>query len=115
MVRHQFKHIHKGTPVADPSKSHGAKLLNEEYSFVNDGLLMWFATEKMVKTYFSYYHGPSIVLIDKELQACYSQAVITSHTVYKDAEWWPFLVSFSNIFLCFQFQGHRKWLSLTMR
>ncbi|CAM8940541.1 unnamed protein product [Rhodiola kirilowii] len=90
--------IRRGIAVPDPSKPHGLKLLIEDYPFANDGLLVWSAIEKWVKTYVDhYYHDPSMVLNDNELQAWYSEAVNVGHADHKDAEWWPKLGSPDNL------------------
>lgn len=45
----------RGVAERDPTQPHGLRLLIEDYPYANDGLLMWFALENLVRTYVNYY------------------------------------------------------------
>ncbi|XP_065878931.1 linoleate 13S-lipoxygenase 3-1, chloroplastic-like [Euphorbia lathyris] len=82
--------IRRGMAEADPSQEHGLRLLIEDYPYANDGLLIWSAIEKLVRTYVKYYYpDSSLVQSDTELQAWYNEFINVGHADISQASWWP--------------------------
>lgn len=76
--------------VEDAKQPHGLRLLLDDYPYAADGLLIWSAIEKWVRTYVeAYYPTPDIVQSDYELQSWYREAVDVGHADKRDADWWP--------------------------
>ncbi|XP_027932988.1 lipoxygenase 4, chloroplastic-like [Vigna unguiculata] len=81
--------IRRGVAEADPTQPHGLRLLIEDYPYANDGLLMWFALENLVRTYVNYYYRDgNMVESDNELQAWYSEVINVGHVDHANASWW---------------------------
>ncbi|XP_054777049.1 lipoxygenase 3, chloroplastic-like [Prosopis cineraria] len=82
--------IRRGLAEPDQTKPYGLKLLIEDYPYANDGLPIWFAIEKWVRTYVTYYYRDGLMVqSDNELQAWYSEAINVGHADHKLASWWP--------------------------
>ncbi|KAF5181650.1 Lipoxygenase 3 protein [Thalictrum thalictroides] len=82
--------IRRGIAIPDPSQPHGLKLLLEDYPYATDGLLIWHAIEKWVKTYVNhYYPDPSLIQNDSELLAWYAESINVGHADLRYASWWP--------------------------
>lgn len=76
--------------VPDPTKPHGLRLLIEDYPYATDGLLIWSALEKLIRTYVDYYYqDANKVQADNELQAWYKESINVGHADVRDASWWP--------------------------
>ncbi|WVY93562.1 hypothetical protein V8G54_032650 [Vigna mungo] len=81
--------IRRGVAEPDPTQPHGLRLLIEDYPYANDGLLMWFALENLVRTYVNYYYRDgNMVESDNELQAWYSEVINVGHADHANASWW---------------------------
>ncbi|KAB1218346.1 Linoleate 13S-lipoxygenase 3-1, chloroplastic [Morella rubra] len=92
--------IRRGIAVPDPKQPHGLKLLIEDYPYATDGLLIWSATEKWVRTYVNhYYQSSSLICNDKELQAWYSESIHVGHGDLRHESWWPTLASADDLVL----------------
>ncbi|XP_023734299.1 lipoxygenase 1, chloroplastic [Lactuca sativa] len=86
--------IRRGMAVSDPSQRHGLKLLIKDYPYANDGLLIWEAIQKWVRTYVTrYYPDPSLVCNDRELQAWYAESINVGHADLRHENWWPELAT----------------------
>ncbi|XP_061375574.1 lipoxygenase 4, chloroplastic-like [Gastrolobium bilobum] len=84
--------IRRGLAEPDPTQPHGLRLLIEDYPYANDGLLIWFALENLVRTYVNYYYRDGLMVrSDSELQAWYNEAINVGHTDHANASWWPTL------------------------
>lgn len=84
----------RGMAVSDPSQRHGLKLLIKDYPYANDGLLIWEAIQKWVRTYVTrYYPDPSLVCNDRELQAWYAESINVGHADLRHENWWPELAT----------------------
>ncbi|CAL0308898.1 unnamed protein product [Lupinus luteus] len=84
--------IHRGIAVPDSTQPNGLKLLIEDYPYAKDGLLIWSAIENWVRTYVNhYYHHPSMICNDKELQRWYSESINVGHADLRHETWWPTL------------------------
>ncbi|MCL7032134.1 hypothetical protein MKW94_010735 [Papaver nudicaule] len=82
--------IRRGMAIEDPSQPHGLKLTVEDYPYATDGLLIWSAIEKWVKTYVThYYPDPDLIRNDRELQAWYRESIEVGHADHRHADWWP--------------------------
>ncbi|KAI3913436.1 hypothetical protein MKW98_003915 [Papaver atlanticum] len=82
--------IRRGMAIKDPSQPHGLKLAIEDYPYATDGLLIWSAIEKWVKTYVThYYPDPDLIRNDRELQAWYRESIEVGHADLRHADWWP--------------------------
>ncbi|XP_076891180.1 lipoxygenase 1, chloroplastic-like [Bidens hawaiensis] len=82
--------IRRGMAVPDPSQKHGLKLLIDDYPYAADGLLIWEAIQKWVKTYVTrYYPDSSHVCNDRELQAWYTESINVGHEDVRHETWWP--------------------------
>ncbi|KAL2341892.1 hypothetical protein Fmac_009832 [Flemingia macrophylla] len=94
---HQLVH-HWGMAEPDPTQPHGLRLVVEDYPYANDGLLIWFALENLVRTYVNYYYPDEMMVqSDSELQAWYSEAVHVGHADHANASWWPRLSAPSDL------------------
>ncbi|KAG6671246.1 hypothetical protein I3843_Q006300 [Carya illinoinensis] len=70
--------------------SHGLRLLNEDYPYATDGLLIWSAIEDLVQTYVGYYYkDANAVCSDLELQSWYNESINVCHADLRHASWWP--------------------------
>ncbi|RYR36021.1 hypothetical protein Ahy_A10g051084 isoform C [Arachis hypogaea] len=86
--------IRRGLAEPDRTQPHGIKLTIEDYPYANDGLLIWFALERMVRTYVNYYyHNGLMVRSDNELQGWYNEAINVGHGDHAHATWWPTLAT----------------------
>ncbi|XVF06081.1 hypothetical protein REPUB_Repub06bG0017600 [Reevesia pubescens] len=66
------------------------KLLIKDYPYAVDGLKIWFAIEKWVRDYCSfYYKTDEMVQQDPELQAWWKELREVGHGDKKDEPWWP--------------------------
>ncbi|XP_027354098.1 linoleate 13S-lipoxygenase 2-1, chloroplastic-like isoform X2 [Abrus precatorius] len=84
--------IRRGIAVEDPFAPHGLRLTIKDYPFANDGLLLWDAIKLWVTDYVNhYYPEPSLVELDEELQAWWTEIRIAGHADKKDEPWWPVL------------------------
>ncbi|CAJ1961682.1 unnamed protein product [Sphenostylis stenocarpa] len=84
--------IRRGLAEPDPTHPHGLRLVIEDYPYANDGLLVWFALENLVRTYVNYYYRDgNMVRSDNELQAWYSEVIKVGHADHANASWWPTL------------------------
>ncbi|KAG7025897.1 Linoleate 13S-lipoxygenase 3-1, chloroplastic, partial [Cucurbita argyrosperma subsp. argyrosperma] len=82
--------IRRGMAEPDPTMPHGLKLMIEDYPYATDGLLIWAAIEKWVKTYVAhYYPNPSMVREDRELQDWYWESINVGHGDLRHESWWP--------------------------
>ncbi|KAJ1381887.1 PLAT/LH2 domain [Sesbania bispinosa] len=82
--------IRRGLAEPDPTQPHGLRLFIEDYPYANDGLLIWFALENMVRTYVDYYyHDGLMIQSDSELQAWYTEIIKVGHADHTNASWWP--------------------------
>lgn len=80
--------------VPDPSKPHGLKLLIEDYPYASDGLMIWEAIQKWVRTYVNrYYPDSAHVCNDRELQAWYAESINVGHADLRHEDWWPTLAT----------------------
>lgn len=90
--------LRRGMAVEDPTQPHGLKLLIDDYPYATDGLLIWSAIEKWVRTYVqTYYPDASRILSDTELQAWYNESINVGHADKRDASWWPSLSTVENL------------------
>ncbi|KAK7412346.1 hypothetical protein VNO78_03801 [Psophocarpus tetragonolobus] len=90
--------IRRGMAEPDPTHPHGLRLFIEDYPYANDGLLIWFALEKLVRTYVNYYYRDGIMVrSDNELQAWYSEVINVGHADHANASWWPTLSTPSDL------------------
>lgn len=81
--------LKRGMAVEDSSYPHGLKLLIEDYPFAVDGLDIWFAIEKWVGEYCSFYYPrDDLVEGDPELQSWWNEIRIVGHGDKKDEPWW---------------------------
>ncbi|MED6130653.1 hypothetical protein PIB30_002767 [Stylosanthes scabra] len=86
--------IRRGLAEPDRTQPHGIKLTIEDYPYANDGLLIWFALERMVRTYVNhYYHNGLMVRSDSELQGWYNEVINVGHGDHANATWWPTLAT----------------------
>uniref|UniRef100_A0A5B6YZ35 Lipoxygenase n=1 Tax=Davidia involucrata TaxID=16924 RepID=A0A5B6YZ35_DAVIN len=86
--------IRRGMAVPDPTQPHGLKLLLEDYPYAADGLLIWSAIEKWVRTYVKHcYPDSSLICNDRELQAWYAESINVGHADLRHATWWPTLAT----------------------
>ncbi|KAK7277039.1 hypothetical protein RIF29_18188 [Crotalaria pallida] len=84
--------IRRGMAIPDSTQPNGLKLVIEDYPYAKDGLLIWSAIENWVRTYVNhYYHHPSMICNDKELQAWYSESINVGHADIRHKSWWPTL------------------------
>ncbi|PPS11511.1 hypothetical protein GOBAR_AA09130 [Gossypium barbadense] len=80
----------RGVAVDDKSSPNGLRLLIKDYPYAVDGLEIWFAIEKWVKDYCSfYYKTDEMVQQDSELQAWWKELREEGHGDKKDEPWWP--------------------------
>ncbi|KAG4971477.1 hypothetical protein JHK85_037898 [Glycine max] len=90
--------IRRGLAEPDPTHPHGLRLLIEDYPYANDGLLIWFALENLVRTYVNYYYSDRIMVrSDSELQSWYSEVTNVGHADHANASWWPTLSTPSDL------------------
>ncbi|KAL2341891.1 hypothetical protein Fmac_009831 [Flemingia macrophylla] len=90
--------VRRGMAEPDPTQPHGLRLVVEDYPYANDGLLIWFALENLVRTYVNYYYRDGMMVqSDSELQAWYSEAVHVGHADHANASWWPRLSTPSDL------------------
>ncbi|GLT82869.1 hypothetical protein SLE2022_012020 [Rubroshorea leprosula] len=86
--------IRRGMAIPDPTQPQGLRLLIKDYPYATDGLLIWSAIEKLVRTYVNYYYQDSNkVQADNELQAWYKESINVGHADVCDSSWWPKLSS----------------------
>ncbi|RYR26284.1 lipoxygenase 3, chloroplastic-like isoform X1 [Arachis ipaensis] len=86
--------IRRGLAEPDRAQPLGIKLTIEDYPYANDGLLIWFALERMVRTYVNYYyHNGLMVRSDTELQGWYNEVINVGHGDHAHATWWPTLAT----------------------
>eukprot|EP00246_Nothoceros_aenigmaticus_P002326 TRINITY_DN13175_c0_g1_i4.p1 TRINITY_DN13175_c0_g1~~TRINITY_DN13175_c0_g1_i4.p1 ORF type:complete len:416 (+),score=55.37 TRINITY_DN13175_c0_g1_i4:302-1549(+) len=83
----------------DPSCPGGVKLVIEDYPYAKDGLEIWDAIARWVKTYVQiiYEGSDEAVQGDSELQAFWHEAVTVGHGDLADQAWWPKLDSVSSL------------------
>ncbi|WRX25636.1 PLAT/LH2 domain - like 7, partial [Theobroma cacao] len=80
----------RGIAVDDANSLHGLRLLIEDYPYAVDGLKIWFAIEKWVRDYCSfYYKTDEMVQQDPEVQAWWKELREVGHGDKKDEPWWP--------------------------
>ncbi|XVF31339.1 hypothetical protein REPUB_Repub16aG0137300 [Reevesia pubescens] len=80
----------RGIAVDDVNSKHGLKLLIKDYPYAVDGLKIWFAIEKWVRDYCSfYYKTDKMVQQDPQLQAWWKELREVGHGDKKDEPWWP--------------------------
>ncbi|XVF41919.1 hypothetical protein PTKIN_Ptkin01aG0319500 [Pterospermum kingtungense] len=80
----------RGIAVDDGNCVHGLRLLIPDYPYAVDGLNVWFAIEKWVRDYCSfYYKTDEMVQEDPELQAWWKELREVGHGDLKDEPWWP--------------------------
>ncbi|OMO99195.1 Lipoxygenase [Corchorus olitorius] len=80
----------RGIAVDDKNSPNGLRLLIKDYPYAVDGLEIWFAIEKWVKEYCSfYYKSDGMVHQDAELQAWWKELREKGHGDKKDEPWWP--------------------------
>ncbi|OMO99201.1 Lipoxygenase [Corchorus olitorius] len=80
----------RGIAIDDANSEHGLRLLIKDYPFAVDGLKIWFAIEKWVRDYCSfYYKSDEMVQQDPELQAWWKELKEVGHGDLKDQPWWP--------------------------
>lgn len=80
--------------VRDSKEPHGLKLLIKDYPYASDGLMIWSAIEKWVKTYVDrYYPDSARVCNDRELQAWYAESINVGHADLRHEDWWPTLAT----------------------
>ncbi|KAL9321209.1 hypothetical protein ACSQ67_013048 [Phaseolus vulgaris] len=90
--------IRRGVAEPDPTQPHGLRLLIEDYPYANDGLLIWFALENLVRTYVNYYYPDgNMVRSDNELQDWYSEIINVGHADHANANWWSTLSTPSHL------------------
>ncbi|KAI3745521.1 hypothetical protein L1987_58635 [Smallanthus sonchifolius] len=90
--------IRRGIAVPDETKSHGLRLLIDDYPYANDGLLIWSAIQELVHTYVNhYYPDENTVIFDTELQSWYTEAINLGHIDLHEANWWPKLSTPDNL------------------
>ncbi|CAL0329177.1 unnamed protein product [Lupinus luteus] len=84
--------IMRGMAEKDPFAPHGLRLTIEDYPYANDGLLLWDTIKLWVTDYVNhYYPEPSLVALDEELQAWWTEIRTVGHADKKDEPWWPVL------------------------
>ncbi|KAK1302115.1 hypothetical protein QJS10_CPB12g01797 [Acorus calamus] len=84
--------VRRGMAVPDPTQPHGLRLLIDDYPYASDGLLIWSAIEKWVRTNVDrYYPDAARIKSDAELQAWYAESIRVGHADKKDEPWWPAL------------------------
>ena len=82
--------IFRGVAVDDGNSRHGLRLLIPDYPYAVDGLNIWFALEKWVRDYCSfYYKTDNMVQQDPELQAWWKELREVGHGDLKHEPWWP--------------------------
>ncbi|XP_021282192.1 linoleate 9S-lipoxygenase 6-like [Herrania umbratica] len=80
----------RGIAVDDANSLYGLRLLIEDYPYAVDGLKIWFAIEKWVRDYCSfYYKTDEMVQQDPEVQAWWKELREVGHGDKKDEPWWP--------------------------
>ncbi|EOY11317.1 Lipoxygenase 1 [Theobroma cacao] len=80
----------RGIVEDDANSLHGLRLLIEDYPYAVDGLKIWFAIEKWVRDYCSfYYKTDEMVQQDAEVQAWWKELREVGHGDKKDEPWWP--------------------------
>ncbi|KAK6243130.1 hypothetical protein QUC31_009539 [Theobroma cacao] len=80
----------RGIAVDDKNSPRGLRLLIKDYPYAVDGLEIWFAIEKWVRDYCSfYYKSDAMVQQDPELQAWWKELRERGHGDKKDEPWWP--------------------------
>ncbi|XP_021282571.1 linoleate 9S-lipoxygenase 6-like [Herrania umbratica] len=80
----------RGITVDDANSLHGLRLLIEDYPYAVDGLKIWFAIEKWVRDYCSfYYQTDEMVQQDPEAQAWWKELREVGHGDKRDEPWWP--------------------------
>ncbi|KAK7302790.1 hypothetical protein RJT34_13686 [Clitoria ternatea] len=90
--------IRRGLAEPDPTEPHGLRLVIEDYPYANDGLLIWFALEDLVRTYVNYYYRDgNMIGSDNELQAWYNEVINVGHHDHANASWWPKLSTPSDL------------------
>ncbi|KAJ1381888.1 PLAT/LH2 domain [Sesbania bispinosa] len=90
--------IRRGVAEPDPTQPHGLRLLIEDYPYANDGLLIWFALENLVRTYVNYYYRDGLMIrSDSELQAWYAEVINVGHADHANVSWWPTLSTPSDL------------------
>ena len=78
--------------MEDPFTLCGVKLVVDDYPYTADGLLVWSAIEKWVKSYVDhYYFEPNLVTSDIELQAWWDEMKNKGHYDKRNEPWWPTL------------------------
>ncbi|XP_061361375.1 linoleate 13S-lipoxygenase 2-1, chloroplastic-like isoform X1 [Gastrolobium bilobum] len=84
--------IRRGMAVQDPFAPHGLRLTIPDYPYANDGLLLWDTIKVWVTDYVNhYYPESSLVELDVELQAWWTEIRTVGHADKKDEPWWPVL------------------------
>ncbi|OAY74492.1 putative lipoxygenase 5, partial [Ananas comosus] len=79
-----------GMAVEDPREASGVRLVIEDYPYAADGLLLWSAMERWVRTYVAaYYPTPHRLRADAELQRWYAEALRSGHPDKRHAPGWP--------------------------
>ncbi|KAK6243127.1 hypothetical protein QUC31_009536 [Theobroma cacao] len=80
----------RGVAVNDKNSPNGLRLLIKDYPYAVDGLEIWFAIEKWVRDYCSfYYKTDEMVQQDIELQAWWKELREEGHGDKKNEPWWP--------------------------
>ncbi|XVF06082.1 hypothetical protein REPUB_Repub06bG0017700 [Reevesia pubescens] len=80
----------RGVAVDDKNSPNGLRLLIKDYPYAVDGLEIWFAIEKWVKDYCSFYYKTNnMVQQDPELQAWWKELREEGHGDKKHEPWWP--------------------------
>ncbi|XWS64537.1 hypothetical protein CRYUN_Cryun05aG0012600 [Craigia yunnanensis] len=80
----------RGIAIDDVNSPHGLQLLIKDYPYAVDGLKIWFAIEKWVRDYCSfYYKTDEMVQQDHELQAWWKELREVGHGDLKHEPWWP--------------------------
>ncbi|KAL4341617.1 hypothetical protein GQ457_08G009650 [Hibiscus cannabinus] len=80
----------RGVAIDDESSPNGLRLLIKDYPYAVDGLEIWYAIEKWVADYCSfYYKTDEMVEEDPELQAWWKEIREEGHGDKKDEPWWP--------------------------
>ncbi|XVE89677.1 hypothetical protein DITRI_Ditri20bG0015200 [Diplodiscus trichospermus] len=80
----------RGMAVEDANSPYGLQLLIKDYPYAVDGLKIWYAIEKWVRDYCTfYYKSEEIVQQDSELQAWWKELREVGHGDKKDEPWWP--------------------------
>ncbi|XVE89678.1 hypothetical protein DITRI_Ditri20bG0015300 [Diplodiscus trichospermus] len=80
----------RGMAVEDANSPYGLQLLIKDYPYAVDGLKIWFAIEKWVRDYCTfYYQSDEMVKQDPELQTWWKELREVGHGDKKHEPWWP--------------------------